>query len=262
MSAQDIADILAFLYQASSVDRTGDPSAGQRVFSEKGCIRCHAVTGMGSTAAPDLATIPNRGDADAWTRAMLNHAASMVNPITSTLGRWPQLSGNEMNDLIAYVSQGAPHPAATLREIRGNAAKGWGIFQARCMPCHSVRGQGGNLGPELGPDRDLPVATAQLVSLMWNHASAMLQRAREARIAPPQLERDEMADLRTFLASLRYFEPTGSPLVGEHIFSERGCAPCHGSRAEGTKMGPSLKAGAEAYTQSHSAPPYGGMDPE
>ena len=76
----------------------------------------------------------------------------------------------------------------------------------------------------------------------------MLQRAREAGIAPPQLEPDEMADLRTFLASLRYFEPTGSPLVGERIFSERGCAACHGSMAEGTKMGPSLKAGAEAYT--------------
>jgi cytochrome c2 len=247
MDSQDMADILAFLYQASNVDRTGDPSAGQRVFSEKGCIRCHAVHGTGGKAAPDLTTIPNRG-ADAWTRAMLNHAASMVTPITSTLGQWPQLSGNEMNDLIAYVSQGAPHPAATPPEIFGNAGKGWGVFQGRCMPCHSVRGQGGNLGPELGPDRDLPLATAQLASLMWNHAPAMLQRAREAGIAPPQLEPDEMADLRTFLASLRYFEPTGSPLVGERIFSERGCAACHGSMAEGTKMGPSLKAGAEAYT--------------
>ena len=248
MDSQDMADILSFLYQASNVDPAGDSSAGQHVFAEKGCVRCHAVNGTGGKAAPDLATIPNRGDADAWTRAMLNHAASMVAPITSSLGQWPQLSGKEMNDLIAYVSQGAPRPAGTPREVFGSAERGWGVFQGRCISCHSVRGQGGNLGPELGPDRDLPLTTAQLASLMWNHAPAMLQRGREAGIAPPQLQGHEMTDLRTFLASLRYFEPAGSPLIGERVFSERGCAACHGSMAEGTKMGPPLKATAEAYT--------------
>jgi len=54
--------------------------------------------------------------------------------------------------------------------------------------------------------------------------------------------------LRTFLASLRYFEPTGSPLVGERVFSERGCAACHGRMAEGTQIGPGLRSGTEAFT--------------
>jgi cytochrome c2 len=248
MDSQEMADILAFLYHASNVGRPGDPTAGQRVFSEKGCIHCHAVNSQGGKTAPDLGTLPNRGDADAWTSAMLNHAASMVGPITSTLGQWPQFSGTEMNDLIAYVSQGTPQPTVMPHNIRGNAEKGWGVVQARCMPCHTVRGQGGNLGPELGPDRDLPLTTAKFASVMWNHAPAMLQRSREAGIAAPQLQGNEMADLRAFLASLRYFEPTGSPLVGERIFSERGCAACHGPEAQGTKMGPPLKATAEAYT--------------
>ena len=57
-----------------------------------------------------------------------------------------------------------------------------------------------------------------------------------------------MADLLAFLASLRYFEPTGSPQVGERVFAVRGCAACHGTKAEGTNLGPPLKAGAEAYT--------------
>jgi cytochrome c2 len=249
MDSQEMADILAFLYQASHVDRAGDPSAGQRGFSEKGCIRCHAVNSKGGTAAPDLEALPNRGEADAWTSAMLNHAASMVGPITSTLGQWPQLSGSEMNDLIAYVGQSSVHPTGTPHHfLLGNAEKGWGVFQVRCMPCHSVRGQGGDVGPELGPDRDLPLTTARLASLMWDHAPAMLERGREAGVAPLQLQGTEMADLRAFLASLRYFEPTGSALVGERIFSDRGCAACHGSRAEGTKMGPPLKATVEAYT--------------
>lgn len=248
LNSQEMADILAFLYQASNVDRTGDANAGQRVFSEKGCISCHSVNGKGGRTAPDLATIPNGGSSDAWIRAMLNHAASMVVPITNTLGQWPQLSGNEMNDLIAYVGASAVSTTTPRREIFGSAERGWGVFQQRCMQCHSVRGQGGNLGPELGPDRDLPLTTARLASLMWNHAPGMLERSREAGIAPPQLQSNEMTDLRTFLASLRYFEPTGSALIGERVFSERGCAACHGSKADGTKMGPRLKAGAEAYT--------------
>src|ERR1019366_735954 len=72
--------------------------------------------------------------------------------------------------------------------------------------------------------------------------------AAKTAFLPPLLEGNEMADLLTFLASLRYFEPTGSPLVGERVFSERGCAACHGHTAEGTKIGPSLRSNTEAFT--------------
>jgi cytochrome c2 len=248
LDAQEMADIFAFLYQASSIDRAGDPSVGQRVFNEKGCVRCHSVSGTGGQTAPDLSKIAARLDSDAWTRAMLNHAGSMIAPITSTLGQWPQFTGNEMNDLIAYVSLSAPQPATTAREIPGKAERGWDVFQRRCIQCHSVRGQGGSVGPELGPERDFPLTTGQFASVLWNHAPAMLRQAREKGIPPPVLQGNEMADLRTFLASLRYFEPTGSPLVGERVFSQRGCAACHGQVAEGTKIGPGLRSGKEAFT--------------
>jgi mono/diheme cytochrome c family protein len=179
---------------------------------------------------------------------MLNHVGSMIGPITSTLGQWPQFSGNEMNDLIAYVRVSAPQPAAKAQEIPGNAERGWAVFQNRCIQCHSARGQGGGVGPELGPERNFPLTTGQFASVLWNHAPAMLRQAQESRIPPPVLQGNEMADLRMFLASLRYFEPTGSPLVGERVFSERGCAACHGQMAEGTKIGPGLRSGKEAFT--------------
>ena len=248
LNSQEMADIFAFLYQASGIDRAGDASAGQRVFNGKGCVRCHSVGGTGGQSAPELSKIAARSNSNAWTLTMFNHAGSMVAPITNTLGQWPQFTGNEMNDLIAYVSLSAPQPSANTREISGNAELGWGVFQSRCMPCHAVRGQGGSVGPELGPERDLPLTTAQFASVLWNHAPAMLRQARENRISPPVLQGNDMADLRTFLASLRYFEPTGSPLVGERVFSDRGCAACHGRTAEGTQTGPGLRSGTEAYT--------------
>lgn len=116
------------------------------------------------------------------------------------------------------------------------------------MQCHAIRGKGGNLGPELGPDRELALSTAQFATLMWNHAPAMLQMGRENKVAPPVLEANEMTDLLAFLSSLRYFEPAGSAVNGKRIFAERGCASCHGDTAEGTAAGPRLKADKETYT--------------
>lgn len=248
LDAQEIADIFAFLYQASSISRPGDPGAGQRVFDEKGCTRCHSAGGKGGQTAPDLSKVAAGLDTNAWTRAMLNHAGSMIVPITSTGGQWPQFTGHEMDDLIAYVSLSAPAKATNAPETPGTAERGWAVFQSKCLQCHSVSGQGGGSGPELGPERDFPLTTGQFASVLWNHAPAMFRQARDNRIAPPVLQGDEMADLRAFLASLRYFEPAGSPLVGQLVFSERGCAACHGQMAEGTKTAPGLRSGKEAFT--------------
>ena len=248
LDSQDMADILAFLYRASGIDRPGDASAGQKVFTDKGCNQCHSVRGAGATKAPDLSTAVDSGDPNAWSTAMLNHAGSMVGPITASLGDWPQFSGTQMIDLIAYASSGSVQKAKKLQPAAGNAGRGWAVFQSRCMQCHAVRGRGGAIGPELGPDRDIPLSTARLASVMWNHAPDMFRAGSSSGVAPTQLQGTDMADLVAFLASLRYYEPSGSPLMGEHVFAERGCAVCHGTKAEGSKVAPSLKAGAEAYT--------------
>jgi mono/diheme cytochrome c family protein len=248
LNQEEMANILAFLYQAGSADKPGDPAAGQKVFDAKGCVRCHAVRSSGATAAPDLSKVAAAGDNLAWMHAMWNHAQSMVEPVTKELGAWPQFTGAEMNDLVAYVNGG---PSRTIQEdgdLRGSADHGWEVFQAKCIQCHSVRGKGGKIGPELGPDHDLPRTSAQFAAVLWNHAPAMLQHAREARLAAPTLQGEEITDVLRFLASLRYFEPTGSPFLGQRVFAERGCASCHGPSAEGTRNAPKLRAGADAFT--------------
>lgn len=246
LDSQEMAHILAFLYQAGNVDPAGDPKAGERVFNEKGCVRCHSVHSSGGKTAPELSTVAGSGGSGAWTRAMWNHAQAMVDPVTRALGGWPQFSGSEMNDLVAYV--GAYNPGKPARPIRGSAEHGWQVFQAKCIQCHSVRGQGGSGGPELGPQTDLPLSATQFAGVLWNHAPAMLRQVRDKGLAPPLLEGDEIGDLQLFLASLRYFEPPGSRFVGERVFTERGCAACHGAAAEGTQLAPALRDGSEAFT--------------
>jgi cytochrome c2 len=245
LNSQDMADILAFLYQASNVDHPGDANAGEKVFHDKGCVTCHSVRSVGGKAAPELSGVAAAG-ANEWMRAMWNHTQSMVEPITKALGNWPEFMGSEMNDLVAYAGEGNEKPRGS--EKAGDAERGWAVFQTRCMQCHSVRGTGGKLGPELGPERDLPLTTAAFASILWNHAPAMLRLGRENGIPIPALQREEMADLTAFLASLRYVEPTGSAFVGQRVFGVRGCAHCHGPEAEGTHLGPRLQAGGDAYT--------------
>ena len=244
LNAQEMADILAYLYEAGNSDLRGDLAAGETVFQQKGCDHCHSVRSSGGKLAPELSKVASGGNE--WMCAMWNHSQAMLEPITKALGNWPQFKGTEMSDLVAYVNGEAV--AERANEVHGHAERGWNVFQAKCMRCHSVRGEGGNLAPELGPERKLPLTTAEFASVLWNHAPAMLNLGLERGIPLPTLERTEMPDLAAFLASLRYSEPIGSPLVGERVFNVRGCSLCHGPGAEGTQLGPRLRASREAYT--------------
>lgn len=251
LDQQEMAHVLAFLYHAATADHPGDARVGQLVFSLKGCAQCHAVRGEGSHSAPELSEVAASGDAVAWVRAMWNHAHKMIGPISRKLGDWPQFQGEEMNNLIAYVTSGHPPPDPlpdSETALRGSAERGWTAFQAKCIHCHAVSGKGGKVGPELGPDHDLPHTTSRFAAVLWNHAPAMLDRVRRASLAVPTLDGEEIKDVQTFLISLQYFEPSGSALLGKRVFGERGCARCHGANAEGTPQGPRLKPSGNAFT--------------
>lgn len=247
LSQKEMADMLAFLYQAANTDRKGDANAGRRVFEEKSCMRCHSVRAVGGKAAPDLARVAANVGSTGWTLAMWNHARSMVGPIQNLLGEWPRLTGDDVINLMAYTAPVNPRAPSGPRAFRGDALHGWLVFKTKCMVCHSVRGQGGQAGPELGSNLDLPLSTGPFASVMWNHAPAMMSLAKSKGLATPALQGNEMTDLLVFLGTLRFSEPAGSPLLGEHLFTERGCARCHGTKAEGGTA-PPLRSGPDAYT--------------
>ena len=76
----------------------------------------------------------------------------------------------------------------------------------------------------------------------------MLKQVRGSGLSLPLLHGEEVVDLLSFLGSLRYVEPVGSPFLGGRLFSERGCAHCHGLRAEGSQLGPGIRQGGAPYT--------------
>ena len=246
---EEMAHLFAFLYTARYVDEPGDELKGRALFEKKGCVRCHSIGGAGGDAGPDLAAVKGIDTPIRWTQAMWNHAPVMEKTAAKLGVPWPRFQGRDMNDLLAYVRS---HSTAQRRErelLPADPERGWKVLRTKsCIACHTVRGKGGHVGPELGPNHQLPLTVVQFSGLMWNHSPQMWRVPQARTIARPTFEGQEIADLVAFLSSLRYFEPVGSPHMGQTVFSERGCDHCHGSRAEGGRGGPALRGRGQPTT--------------
>lgn len=244
----ETADLFAYLYTARYVDEPGDGEQGRRSFKTKGCIQCHALRGVGGKRGPDLSDVTGQYTPIAWTQTMWNHAPAMEASMREQGLPWPKFEGNEMNDLLAYIRENWGGPRRERELLPADARRGWKVFRSKsCIACHSVSGEGGHVGPELGPKRPLPPSIVQFAGLMWNHSPEMWRLMKAQGIPRPSFEGREMADLIAFLYSLRYFEPWSSPQAGKILFARRGCSHCHGADAEGTARGPAVRRRGQPF---------------
>ncbi|HTB13464.1 MAG TPA: cytochrome c, partial [Bryobacteraceae bacterium] len=97
-----------------------------------------------------------------------------------------------------------------------------------CVQCHSVNGQGGSAGPDLGRIVDRGFTPAGLAATMWNHAPAMWAAMREQGIRAGDMNAQAAADLFAYFYSTRFFELPGDAGRGKRAFAARGCSHCHG----------------------------------
>src|SRR5436190_6626653 len=125
--------------------------------------------------------------------------------------------------LSALLVAGAS--AATIFEA--DARRGADLFASQmCLRCHSVNGQGGRVGPDLGRRRDRDFTPSLLASLMWNHAPGMWAKARGEMIVLPPLSDGQAADLFAYFYSARFFEKPGDAARGKRLFETKHCAEC------------------------------------
>lgn len=233
---REMADLLAYLYTIRYVGESGDPSRGRSLFRSKGCVSCHAVSAEGDSPAGDRTVLSSTATAVGWMTAMWNHPAIGENDVR------PEFSGREMNDIVSYVRGGGMAPRIDQRLLHADFTRGWTVFREKsCVACHSVKDEGGRVGPELGPGHELPSTVLELAGSVWNHSPAMWRAMEHMRIERKSFQEHEMADLVAFLYSFRYVEPGGSSKLGEVLFVTRGCGRCHGARGLGTPQGPGLR---------------------
>lgn len=206
----DMADLLAFLRREGRREGLaapglvpGDPREGWKLFTVKGCIRCHSVQGEGGKVGPDLSQRRLPQTPSGLAGLLWNHSSRMRQMMAQLEVPPPTFTGSEVSDLVAYLYFiGFFGPPA-------NATRGRVLFSAKgCVRCHAVNGRGGTVGPDLARSEAV-LSPVEAARLMWNHAPLMEARMHELGIPWPTFQGNEMADLLAYLASI----PTarGSP---------------------------------------------------
>jgi cytochrome c551/c552 len=218
-----------------------DPLAGSRVFGSKGCVKCHAVNGVGGSVGPDLGRIAQPRTFYDLAAAMWNHLPRMVERMQQLNITRPQLEPREAGDLVAFLY--------TLHyfDPLGNAEAGRGLFSVkRCVVCHQVGGTGGVVGPSLDHLRQF-ASPIFLATAMWNHGPAMMQAMRTRGIERPTFTAAELRDLVAYLVPASAAVPEGPVYVlpgrateGRLLFAAKRCLDCHSVAGQGGRVGPEL----------------------
>lgn len=92
---------------------------GRKVFANKGCVVCHAVNGIGGHDAPplDASTMPKRMSPFEFFAKMWRGSEAMNAMAKEELGSPIQFTGDEIEDVIAFVHDEAEQRKFTAADI-------------------------------------------------------------------------------------------------------------------------------------------------
>ena len=259
ISPEEMTHLFAFLLFIRYADEPGDPVEGKNLLTTHKCNTCHAIDTQGGTVGPDLAKWARFVNPVVWAQKMWKHAFEMKERMTAMGITWPQFSGQDLNNIVAFIRSRTAGEAKEYIEP-GSAARGEKLFEARgCSSCHTMGGS-----PGIGPDllrTELADSLSGIATRMWNHAPKMQQEIRKRNLTTVDLTAQEMADITTYLLTRRYFLSEGDPEAGRKVFFTKQCVMCHAIRDNaGGHIGPNLgpiKGNASPILMAHVMWRYG-----
>ena len=237
-----------------STSFTGDPISGRRIFTDRGCARCHSIWGNGGTLGPDFAVVGAGRSLQQLAGLFWNHTPRMIDTVRDEGLPWPLFSEEELADIISYLYY------VKLFDEPGDPDAGERWFrQKRCAECHALGGVGARSGPALDSYARY-VAPIMLAAGMWNSGPAM-RAAQSARDVPiPMFEGRELSDIHAYIrraSDLREREilllAPPDPNVGQRLFVSKRCVHCHGATGRGTEFGPDLREATQRLHVSEIA---------
>src|SRR3990170_5372386 len=167
----------------------------------------------------------------------------------SGLKRWQRVA--EMSLLILILFSFLPlniYPQKNSNYFPENPLEGSKIFVIKgCVKCHAIRGEGGNIGPDLGKIT-FKNTLLDMAGIMWNHFPFMSEKMEEEKIDWSKFSSGEMSSLIAYLYYINYFDEPGDTKKGEKLFSEKECEKCHAVEGKGGKAGPSLSKFKRDYS--------------
>jgi len=175
LTTQELTDILVYLQNLPQTKglkprlTAASAETGKMLFEVKGCIGCHKAKN----------SLENRFSGRTLTDfavAMWNHASRV---------KASPLNAVEMRRLAGYLW------SIQYFEDKGNAARGKQVYAKNCAVCHESASSG---APKLA-GRMTKANSFTLVSMIWNHGPAMLDKMKQAKLSWPRLLAADMADL-------------------------------------------------------------------
>ena len=180
---QEMASLLAFLYYLGSLDPPGDADRGFLLFREKGCQTCHTAGGSGGKVGPDLTRFGRYASPLFLTTALWNRGKAMAAAMEARKIARPVFQGSDIPDVLAYL-RSASGGVDRVYALPGSPKRGEALFRDKhCVECHSVRGHGSAIGPDLAIV--LRGSLMKIAGLMWNHGPLMWAKMAERGITVP-----------------------------------------------------------------------------
>jgi mono/diheme cytochrome c family protein len=222
LDGQGSADLFAYFYSTRLFERAADAGRGKRLFTEKRCADCHGLTRSPNPEAKSIAEWDALGNPIALVDAMWNHAASMRQEFAKRKIEWPELSSQDLADMLIYLRNAPGSRAAAEGRLEITSSDtGERLFASKgCAGCHSLTARVPLTARLKGATlTDIAVA-------MWNHSSKMAAD-------PARLSVEQMRDLTSYLWADQFFEDSGRAPAGRRVFGSKGCANCHEASKDG-----------------------------
>lgn len=181
---------------------------GKHLWDRNNCMGCHTLLGEGAYYAPELTKVYERRGQQFIT-AMLTDPES-VYPGQRKMVKY-NFTDEEKTDLVAFFKwigemdlNGFPakpvlgQVALAAGEPTAKRADRPQVFNQMCVACHSIGGQGGNVGPALdgiGSKRDSAFLTAWLENPLALKADSKMPKL--------PLSKAEISELTAFLSQMK-----------------------------------------------------------
>jgi len=231
VTADQASDLFAYFYAARYFERPGEAERGKRLFQEKRCIECHSVSETTGGVGPAVEKWESLQGPILLIQQMWNHQAQMHNQMAARGVAWPQLTSQDLTDLLVYL-QNLPQTRSTelLMELP-SSGDGRTLFREKgCSGCHA-----GKLALE---DRLADSTLTEIAASMWNHAPEMRHPA-------PILSRAEWQQLVSYVWAKQFFGNRGDAAKGHKVYEAKKCGSCHDDASSGA---PRLSKPAEPYS--------------
>jgi cytochrome c2 len=103
LESEEMADLLAFVYQLALEDDPGDVARGRELVVSKGCDSCHGEDASVSTDAIPFSEMSQLDTHFSLIMLMWNHVEDMDREVRERKMDWPDFAGSELADILAFL---------------------------------------------------------------------------------------------------------------------------------------------------------------